>query len=102
MKLNKAYIKQLIAEQLQELKSPLQKSEEAVAPKDMPGFVAGLIGNAAAQEAIAGLSQQTLMQVMELAGQSQDPAAAGIVQLVQGALAQIPDAAKKASDDAMG
>jgi|TARA_R110000851_G_scaffold309_1_gene1073 hypothetical protein len=101
MKLNKSYIKQLISEQLQEeLKSPLQKGADAVAPKDLPGFVAGLIGNAAAQEAIAGLSQQTLMQVMQLAGQSQDPAAQQIVPLIQSALDGMGDAAQKAQSDA--
>ena len=100
MKLNKSYIRQLISEQLQELKSQIQKKEEAVSPKDLPSFVAGLIGNAAAQEAMAGLSQQTLMQVMDIA--SQIPEAQQIVPLIQDALGGMGDAAQEASEDAMG
>jgi hypothetical protein len=98
MKLNKTYIKRLISE---ELKSRIQKKEEAVAPKDLPGFVAGLIGNAAAQEAIAGLSQQTLMQVMEIASQIPE-AQEAIVPFIQTALGGMGDAAQEASEDAMG
>ena len=100
MKLNKSYIKQLISEQLQEIKSAVQKSSEAIQPEDMPGAIAGLQANAAAQEAIAGLLQQTLMQVMEIA--SQIPEAQQIVPLIQSALAQIPEVAEEASKAAQG
>jgi|TARA_R110002167_G_scaffold223278_2_gene428596 hypothetical protein len=102
MKLNKPYIKQLISEQLQEIKSGVQRGAEAIQPEEMPGAIAGLQANAAAQEAIAGLLQQTLMQVMQLAGQSQDPAAQQIVPLIQSALEQIPEVAEEASKSAMG
>ena len=102
MKLNRLYIKQLISEQLQEIKSGVQRGAEAIQPEDMPGAIAGLQANAAAQEAIAGLSQQTLMQVMQIAGQSQDPAAQQIVALVQGALEQVPEVAEEASKNAIG
>ena len=85
MKLNKSYIRQIIAEQLQEIKSAVQKSSEAIQPEDMPGAIAGLQANAAAQEAIAGLLQQTLMQVM-----------------IQGALEEIPNVAEEASKAAQG
>ena len=102
MKLNKSYIKQLISEQLQEIKSAVQKSSEAIQPEDMPGAIAGLQANAAAQEAIAGLLQQTLMQVMQIAGQIQDPAAQQIVTMMQDALEEIPNVAEEASKAAMG
>ena len=102
MKLNKSYIKQLISEQLQEIKSGVQRGAEAIQPEEMPGAIAGLQANAAAQEAIAGLSQQTLMQVMQIAGQSQDPAAQQIIALVQGALEQVPEVAEEASKNAVG
>jgi gas vesicle protein len=100
MKLNKPYIKQLISEQLQEIKSGVQRGAEAIQPEEMPGAIAGLQANAAAQEAIAGLLQQTLMQVMEIA--SQIPEAQQIVPLIQSALEQIPEVAEEASKSAMG
>ena len=100
MKLNKSYIKQLISEQLLEIKSGIQKGAEAIQPEDMPGAIAGLQANAAAQEAIAGLLQQALMQVMEIA--SQIPEAQQIVPLIQSALAQIPEVAEEASKAAQG
>tara|TARA_R110000851_G_scaffold191415_1_gene342021 strand:- start:74 stop:376 length:303 start_codon:yes stop_codon:yes gene_type:complete len=100
MKLNKPYIKQLISEQLQEIKSGVQRGAEAIQPEEMPGAIAGLQANAAAQEAIVGLLQQTLMQVMEIA--SQIPEAQQIVPLIQSALEQIPEVAEEASKSAMG
>ena len=100
MKLNKSYIRQLISEQLQEIKSGVQRGAEAIQPEEMPGAIAGLQANAAAQEAIVGLLQQTLMQVMEIA--SQIPEAQQIVPLIQSALEQIPEVAEEASKSAMG
>ena len=102
MKLNKSYIKQLISEQLQEIKSGVQKGAEAIQPEEMPGAIAGLQANAAAQEAIAGLLQQSVMQAMAMAAQSQDPAAQQIAALLQGALEEIPNVAEEASKAAMG
>jgi len=102
MKLNKSYISRLISEQLQEIKSGVQKSAEAIQPEEMPGAIAGLQANAAAQEAIAGLLQQSVMQAMAMAAQSQDPAAQQIAALLQGALEEIPNVAEEASKAAMG
>ena len=102
MKLNKSYISRLISEQLQEIKSGVQKSAEAIQPEEMPGAIAGLQANAAAQEAIAGLLQQSVMQAMSMAAQSQDPAAQQIAALLQGALEEIPNVAEEASKAAMG
>ena len=102
MKLNKSYIKQLISEQLQEIKSGVQKSAEAIQPEDMPGAIAGLQANAAAQEAIAGHLQNTTAQALEALGQSQDPAAQQVAALLQGALEQIPDVADEGAKAAAG
>jgi hypothetical protein len=101
MKLNKSYIKQLISEQLREaVESGIQKNAESLQPEELPGYLASLIGNAAAQETMASMSQQTLMQVMQLAGQSQDPAAQQIVPLIQNALDGMGDAAQEAAKEA--
>ena len=107
MKLDKSYIRQLISEQLQELKSPLAQGAEALQPEDMPGAIAGLLGNAAAQGVSAQLAQQTLMQILEMAGQVQDPQTAmamvqAMAQAAQGALEAIPAAAEDAAKDATG
>ena len=102
MKLNKSYIKQLISEQLQELKSGIQKGAEAIQPEDMPGAIAGLQANAGAQEAIAGHMQGAAMQALEVLGQSQDPAAQQVAALLQGALEQIEDVADEGAEAAAG
>jgi hypothetical protein len=83
MKINKSYIKQLISEQLQELKSGIQKGAEAIQPEEMPGAIAGLQANAGAQEAIVAHLQGAATQVLQALGQSQDPAAQQAAALLQ-------------------
>ena len=101
MKLNKSYIRQLISEQLREaIESGIQKNAEALQPEDIAGFIAGLIGNSAANETMANMSQQTLMQVMQLAGQSEDPAVQQIVPLIQSALDGMGAAAQESAKEA--
>ena len=102
MKLNKSYIKQIISEQLQELKSGIQKGAEAIQPEDMPGAIAGLQANAGAQEAIAGHLQGAIAQALQALSQSQDPAAQQVAALLQGALEQIPDVADEGAKAAAG
>ena len=100
--LNKPYIKQLISEQLQELKSGIQKGAEAIQPEEMPGAIAGLQANAGAQEAIAGHLQATIAQSLQALAQSQDPSAQQVAALLQGSLEQLPDVADEGAKAAAG
>ena len=105
MKLNKSYIRQLISEQLQELKSlksGIQKGAEAIQPEDMPGAIAGLQADAGAQGAIAGHMQGAVMQALQTLAQSQDPAAQQVAALLQGSLEQLPDVAEEGAKEASG
>ena len=102
MKLNKSYIRQLISEQLQELKSGIQKGADAIQPEEMPGAIAGLQANAGAQEAIAAHLQGATGQALQALGQSQDPAAQQAAVLLQAALEQIADVADEGAKEASG
>ena len=102
MKLNKSYIKQIISEQLQELKSGIQKGADAIQPEEMPGAIASLQANAGAQEAIAGHLQGAVAQSLEALAQSQDPTAQQVAALLQGSLEQLPDVADEGAKAAAG
>jgi len=97
MKLNKSYIKQLISEQLQEvrgLKSSVQKNAEAIQPEDLPGAVAGIQAGNAAGTAQSQILQGALVKIVELAPQLGE-AGAPVAQIANDALKQ---AAKEAEE----
>ena len=72
---------------------------DPIAPPDIPGYVAGLAPRAVAAEVSAGMAQNALSQVMGIASQGGDPAAAlaAIAQMVQATMEQIPEEAEKAA-----
>ena len=98
MKLNKPYIKQLISEQLQELrgaKSPLQRNAEAIQPEDLPGAVAGIQAGNAAGTAQAQILQGALVNIVNMAPDMGE-AGATVAQLANDALKQAAEAADEA------
>ena len=97
MKVNKEQVLKLIREELMLEIGKL----DPIAPPDIPGYVAGLAPRAVAAEVSAGMAQNALSQVMGIASQGGDPAAAlaAIAQMVQATMEQIPEEAQKAAEN---